>query len=121
MTWTTAEVATIGATEEILITTPHADGTPRRWVPIWVVESDGELFVRSAYGSTAAWYRHALASGARVRVGTVEYPVTLEPVQGANTRIDEGYRRKYARQPSSMQQMIGPVAAPTTARLIRAT
>jgi hypothetical protein len=120
MVWTNAEVATIGTAEEIVITTPRSDGTLRNWVPIWVVESNGELFVRSAYGPAAAWYRHALATGARIRAGAAEYAVTLEPAQDANDRVDDGYRRKYASQPSSMRQMIGDVASPTTARLAKA-
>lgn len=119
MEWTTTELATIGATEELLIRTVRADGTLRRWTPIWVVESEGELYVRSAYGPSAAWYRHARAGGAQVRAGTAEFPVALEPVDDANTRVDDGYRRKYASQPSSVQQMISDIAVPTTSRLVK--
>ncbi|WP_433634198.1 DUF2255 family protein [Nocardia sp. CA-120079] len=57
--WTPAELAHIGDTEEIRISTGRDDGTLRAFVPIWIVAADGNLYVRSYRGLDGAWYRHA--------------------------------------------------------------
>jgi hypothetical protein len=39
-TWTSAELDTVAASEELQITGERADGTLYRWTPIWVVRVD---------------------------------------------------------------------------------
>ena len=56
-TWTSDELNKIGAAEELEIATLRRDGTLRKPVIIWVARVGGDLYVRSAYGRTAAWFR----------------------------------------------------------------
>jgi hypothetical protein len=44
--WTAADLDRIGS-----------DGSLRPYVPIWVVRTGGELFVRSWRGQAGAWYQ----------------------------------------------------------------
>jgi NADP-dependent 3-hydroxy acid dehydrogenase YdfG len=56
-TWTQPELARIEATDELQIAALRRDGTLRKPVTIWGVRAGDDLYVRSAYGHTAAWYR----------------------------------------------------------------
>jgi len=78
-TWTTDELDRIGTADELEITTARSDGSLRRWVPIWVVRVDDDLYVRSYRGADGAWYRQATqhAQG-RIRAGGVERDVTVD-------------------------------------------
>ena len=71
-------------TQEVDIETRSASGATHR-VPIWVVVSGDDVFVRSWKGSQAAWYRRLLArDGAlvagrrRIRVRAVRVIAALE-------------------------------------------
>lgn len=77
-TWTSAELDTVAASEELRITGERADGTLYRWTPIWVVRVDQDLYVRSGGGSNGVWYRHATAGLAHIRVNGHDHTVTLE-------------------------------------------
>lgn len=46
--WTPEELAVLGGPDEVDITSLRADGTPRRFVTIWIARLGGELYVRSA-------------------------------------------------------------------------
>jgi hypothetical protein len=56
-TWTSDELDKIGRAEELEIASLRRDGTLRKPVTIWVVRHGDDLYIRSAYGRTAAWFR----------------------------------------------------------------
>jgi len=89
--------ARLAAAEEVEVATTTAEGTSR-FVPIWVVPVDGELYARSFKGDDGGWYRDA--TGGRtttLRLDGVEHEVGVEPVAGERrAEIDEAYRTKYA-------------------------
>ncbi|WP_220187624.1 DUF2255 family protein, partial [Pseudonocardia pini] len=128
--WTSDELATIDAADELHVAVPLADGTLRRAVPVWVVRVGGEVFVRTWHRRDTGWYGRAVAtSRARVRVPGVVLPdvdlpgvevdVTVEDV-GADRReaVDAAYRDKYARYGGSAERMTEDDAAATTLRLV---
>ena len=56
-TWTGDELDGIGTAHELQIASLRRDGTLRKPVTIWVVRVGNDLYVRSAYGRTPAWFR----------------------------------------------------------------
>ena len=76
--WTNDELNTIGTTEGLEIASVRIDGTLRKPTTIWVVRVDDDVYVRSAYGKTCAWFRGTRARHAgRIRAGGVERDVTF--------------------------------------------
>ncbi|MFW0793501.1 DUF2255 family protein [Gordonia sp. CPCC 205515] len=121
MTWSTEQLDLIGESEELHITSHRQDGSLRKWIPIWVVRVDDDLYIRSAYGADGAWYRHATAGTARVQVGNFESDATLERVTDAqaNDRVAEAYRAKYHNQPGALKPMLDAPSAESTVRLVQ--
>ena len=120
-TWTKDELDRIGGADELQITTQRRDGTARKPVTIWVVRDGDELYVRSGYGSTAAWYRGArLRREGRITAGGVEKNVSFGDADPAlNDRIDAAYRSKYGRHGARwVDPMVAPDARSTTIRLV---
>ncbi|MFE1199541.1 DUF2255 family protein [Streptomyces olivaceoviridis] len=109
---------------EIGLGTRHDDGS---WTsrPLWIVDVDGEAYVRAAFGSRSQWLRSAL-DGAALRV---EAPwgitsVRLVPVTDGvlNDRVSEAYRAKYGPGwPGPVRLMTGAVARSTTMRIALST
>jgi hypothetical protein len=56
-TWTRNELTEIGESEELQISSLRRDGTARKPVTVWVVRVEGDLYVRSVNGRSAAWFR----------------------------------------------------------------
>ena len=82
MAWEEDELNRIGGSTELRITTTRADGSQRRWTPIWVVRAGDDLYIRSAGGSTPDWYRHAIQHNqALVKAGGIEADVTVQPIE----------------------------------------
>jgi hypothetical protein len=106
--WTAAELDTIGRAEEIEIAGLRADGTLRKPVIIWIARLSDDLFVRSAYGRTAAWYRGTQARHeGRIKAGSVEKDVTFEAVEPAlQDAIDAAFSTKYRRHPVQYVNMV---------------
>ena len=106
--WTAAELDTIGSAEEIEIAGLRADGTLRKPVIIWIARLKDDLFVRSAYGRTAAWYRGTQARHeGRIKAGSVEKDVSFEAVETAlHDAIDAAFRTKYSRHPVQYVNMV---------------
>jgi hypothetical protein len=52
--WTDDELNKIDAAEELEIAALREDGTSRKPVTIWVVRVEEGVYVRSAYGTSAA-------------------------------------------------------------------
>ena len=56
-TWTSDELNKIGKVEELQLASLRRDDTLRNPVTIWVVRLADDLYVRSVYGRTSAWFR----------------------------------------------------------------
>jgi hypothetical protein len=93
-TWTSDELSSIEAAQELEIAPRRRDGTLRKAVPIWVVRAGDDLYVRAAYGPGSGWHRVARTSHAgRIRAGGVDKDVTIEDADGAvNDQVDAAYR-----------------------------
>jgi hypothetical protein len=121
--WTPEQLDRVGRSEELEIATRRADGTVRRWVPIWVVAVGGQVYVRTWYRRTTGWFGQVLTEPrARIRVPGLEAGVVVADVGEApgelRARVDEAYRAKYGRYgPSTVGQMVSDAAAAATLRL----
>ena len=106
--WTATELDTIGRTEEIEIAALRRDGTLRKPVIIWIARLDDALYVRSAYGRTAGWYRGTQARHeGRIKAGSVEKDVAFEAAEPAlHDAIDDAFRAKYRSHPIQYVNMV---------------
>ena len=119
--WTSDELNRIGAAEELEITSLRRDGTLRKPVIIWVVRAGGELYIRSAYGRTAAWFRGTqVRHEGRVKAGGIEKDVAFADADPAATeQVDEAYRNKYRRHGAQyVNSVTDAEARSTTIRLV---
>jgi hypothetical protein len=121
--WASQELEQIDGADELQIATNRADGTLRRWVPIWVVRVDGQVYVRTWYRRDDGWFGHALNSRrARIRVPGLEVDVAVEDVGAADedlrAAVNAAYRAKYGRYGgASVDGMTTGDAETTTLRL----
>ena len=102
--WTSDELNKIGKAEELQIASLRRDGTLRNPVTIWVVRLGDELYVRSVYGRTSAWFRGTQARHERrIQAGGVDRDVTfVETDPDLNNQVDDAYRTKYRRYAASI-------------------
>lgn len=112
--WTSDELNKIGAAEELRIAALRSDGTLRNPVTIWVVRVGDDLYVRSAYGRDAAWFRGTqVRHEGHIRAGGVEKDVSFVDVPDTDRyihdQIDAAYRTKYRRYSASI---VNPVVSP---------
>ena len=119
-TWSPYELQCIDTARELYIAVKRADGTLRRWTPIWVVCAGSQVYVRTWYRRDTGWFGHALRSRrARVRVPGLEAELTVEDVGQGTAElaesIDTAYRAKYGSAGST--SMVTASAAATTLRL----
>jgi hypothetical protein len=112
-TWTGDELARIGGTEELRITSLRGDGTLRKPVIIWIVRQGDELYVRSVNGRTAAWFRGTQERHeGHISAGGVEKDVTFVEVgDEINDQVDAAYRDKYRRYAASIIDSINSSGA----------
>ena len=110
---------TIGAAEEVGISSRRPDGSYRPEVTIWAVVVDGRLYVRSAYGADNGWFRRLVTSGAgRISGGGASADVVARrPSDLESTAVDRAYEAKYARYPRIVAGMVGPEHHDVTLRL----
>jgi hypothetical protein len=122
--WPPEELERIGRADDLRIAVKRADGTLRRWVPIWVVDVGGQAYVRTWYRRDDGWFGHVLDSRrARIRVPGLEVDVTVEDVgagkAGLRADVDAAYRAKYGRyRGTSVDRMVTDDAAASTLRLV---
>jgi hypothetical protein len=122
--WSARELEQICSAKELQIATKRADGTLRRWVPIWVVCVGDQVHVRTWYRRENGWFGQVLGSRrARIHVPGLEVDVAVEDVGEDKTElhagVDAAYHAKYARYGgSSVDRMTTDAAAATTLRLI---
>jgi hypothetical protein len=120
-TWTNDELDKIGNAEELQIASLRSDGTLRKPVTIWVVRVGDDLYVRSVYGRTSAWFRGTqVRHEGRIWAGGVEKQVTFvdENDPGINGQIDEEYLAKYRRYPQYVAPMVTPEVRAATIKLV---
>ena len=105
--------------EEIDIETSRGGAAPVHRTTIWIVVSDGEVYVRSPRGEDGRWFRELMANPDTVLHVDGE-AVTARATRADDTdsveRASEGFRRKYADSPY-LNSMIRDEIAPTTVRL----
>lgn len=122
--WSPAEVERVGKAAELEIAAKHADGTLRRWVPIWVVCVRGQVYVRTWYPRDTGWFGQVLDSRrARIRVPGLQADVAVEDVGEGNAElragVDAAYSVKYGRYVgTSVAGMVTDDAAAATLCLI---
>lgn len=123
--WTPEQLRLVDAARELKITTWRPDGTLRRWLPIWVVRVDDQVYVRTWYRRTTGWFGHAVGTGrARVRIPGLEADVVIDDIgaddAGLRSAVDGAYRAKYVgRGDGSTAGMTTDAAAAATLRLSR--
>ena len=101
----------LAGAEEIVIGFVRPDGTSGS-TPIWDVEVDDQLYVRSAGGTSGGWYRRLRANpDGEVHLGKRVYTVRVEPVNDPETlsKVTDAYIRKY--QGSSLLRMFSTAEA----------
>jgi hypothetical protein len=118
--WTSDELSTIGATEELQIAPLQQDGSLRKPVTIWVVRQGDDLFVRSVNGRTAAWFSGAqVRHEAHIHAGNVDKDVLLVETNDLNDAIDSAYRTKYRRYDAdTVNSDLTPQARAATLKLV---
>ena len=119
--WTRDELNKIGTAEELEIASLRRDGTLRKPTTIWVVRVGDDLYIRSAYGPTSAWFRGAqVRHEGRIRAGGVEKDVTFVDAEANLTdQIDAVYRTKYRHYPTQyVDHVTSPVARSATIKIV---
>jgi hypothetical protein len=116
-----SDVAAIAAAEEVEIETRSAGGETHRTI-IWIVERDGEVYVRSVRAGRGRWYREAVADpavaihvdGRRIAANAL---AATDPasVEACSEALRAKYRRDY-----SLASMLEPETLPTTMKLVPA-
>lgn len=110
--WTSDELATIGAAEELRIAPLRRDSTLRNPVTVWVVRHGDDLYVRSVNGRGAAWFRGAQARHeGHIRTGGVEKDVSFIETNDVNDELDAAYRTKYRRYAANIIDAINSADA----------
>jgi hypothetical protein len=118
--WTSDELAGVGAANELQIAPRRADGTLRNPVIIWVVAHNNRLYVRSVNGRDAAWFRGTQATHeGHIQAGGIEKDVTfVDAPRDIADALDAAYRAKYSYSPSSVAHIVSPQARSATLELV---
>ena len=120
--WTSDELIKIGTAEELEISSLRRDGTLRNPVTIWIVRLGDDLYVRSVYGRTSAWFRGVQTRHeGHIRAGGVAKNVTFveESDPDINDQINDVYRTKYRRYAASIiSHITSPEARSATIKLV---
>jgi hypothetical protein len=112
---------TLNQTQEVQIEPRSPDGRPGQPVTIWVVVTDGDVFVRSYKGSQGHWYQAMLdhPEGA-LHVGNREIPFRATRVSDPATiaLVSQAYRAKYEQSwPTETAEMLRAEVLPMTLKL----
>src|SRR5262245_18592198 len=122
-TWTSDELAKIGAPDELQIAGLRRDGSLRAPTTIWVVRVGDDLYVRSVREREADWFRgtHMRHEG-QIRAGSVRKDVTFgyiaDTERDIQDQIDAAYRAKYRRYAANIvNSVLTPAARAATLKL----
>lgn len=119
MTFEEGDLTAIAAADEVRIETHAADGTVHRTI-IWIVEHDGQLYVRSVNGPDARWFREATADTAiALLVAGRRFEAHVVPATDPASidACSAGLRAKYTGD-SSLPLMLRVHTLPTTLRVV---
>jgi hypothetical protein len=125
--WQSDQLACFDGAEELEIAVRRPDGSSRAWVPIWVVTTGGQVFVRTWYRRDTGWFGGVVESHrARVRVPGLEVDVEVEDLGEGTAEqraaVDRAYRDKYGRYgAATVERMTGDPAAAATLRFVPLT
>ena len=120
-TWTNDELNKIGNAEELQIASLRSDGTLRKPVTIWVVRVGDDLYVRSVYGRSSAWFRGTqVRHEGRIWAGGIEKQVLFvdENDPAVNGQVDAEYLAKYRRYPQYVAPMVTSDVRAATIKLL---
>jgi hypothetical protein len=120
-TWTSEELDKISRAEEPEIASARRDGTLRKPVTVWVIRHGDDLYVRSAYGRTAAWFRGTQnRHEGHIHAGGIDKDVSfVDGDDDINDEIDAAYRTKYRRYGATfIDPIVNPEARATTLKLV---
>jgi hypothetical protein len=118
--WTSDELRTIEAADELRIASLRRDGTLRSPTTIWVVRHGDDLYVRSVNGPDSGWYgevqqRHQ----GHIEAAGVEKDVDFVDADHAiDDEVDGAYRAKYSYFPTGLNHIVRPQARATTLKLV---
>ncbi|MGD2060470.1 MAG: DUF2255 family protein [Acidimicrobiia bacterium] len=111
------QLAAIDRTNEVLIET-FSDRGPTKTI-IWIVEIDGDVYVRSVRGEDGAWYQRVLANplaAIHVNGERIEFRASHVDDAGTIETVDEALRAKYPAG-GSLDRMTRDEVLGTTLRL----
>lgn len=121
MTFADADLSAVAQAEEVRIETRAADGTVHRTI-IWIVEQDGQLYIRSVNGPEARWFREATADtaiGLHVDGRRIDARVVPATDPASIEACSAGLRTKYQGD-HSLGSMLEAHTLPTTLRVVPA-
>lgn len=121
-TWTSNELDTIGAADELQIASRRNDGTLTNPVTIWAVRLGENLYVRSVRGHAGGWYRATqVRHEGHIQSAGLDRDVTFADVTGdanLNDQLDAVYRTKYRRYAKNIvDSIVTPEARATTLKV----
>jgi hypothetical protein len=118
--WTSDELDTIAAAEELQLASVRRDGTLRKPVTIWVVRHGDDPYVRSVNGRSAAWFRGAqVRHEGHIQAGGVAKDVRFVETDDLPDAIDAAYRTKDHRYaPRIVDSSVSPQARAATLKLV---
>ena len=97
----------------LLTTTGRKSGLPRV-TPLQYEEIDGAIYVASALGAKADWFRNLLANPCvKVRIGSNEFDALAEPVTDP-CRIADFLELRLARHPKMVGAILKSVGLPAS-------
>lgn len=117
-----SDFSKFGQAEELEISPLGEDGQYLKPVIIWGVLLGENLYVRSYRGSNSKWYQNALTQRkGRIRVGKTRLEVSFAvPEPDIHEQLDQAYRQKYQRYPSTyVESITHQVAREATLQLKR--
>jgi hypothetical protein len=93
-------VKRIAEARELEIASRQTDDGEWRWLPIWVVCADDQVYVRTWYRRSSGWFGQVTRTGeARIRVPGLEVDVVVTDLGdedvGLRAAVDDAYRAKY--------------------------
>jgi hypothetical protein len=118
--WTSAELAKIGAAEEVQIASLGRDGSLRKPVTVWAIRHGDDLYVRSVKGHSGHWFRSTQERHeGRIRAGGVQQDIKfIDADHSLDGVVDAAYRAKYRRYAGSiLNSVLTPEARSSTLKL----